>query len=91
LSARSAIKIANPPAGHAGYVGPAHAERWIRQGKAVRQLNGQIRLSDNLKRLLARLGPVIPGAEYDAIGRTMTTSEKRHIPLAQPPQRMTRK
>lgn len=83
------ITIANPPPGHAGYVGSAHAIRWIRQNRAAFDPDGRLRLSDRLKRAMSRNS--VCGAEYDAIKRQMTSVEKRHIPLAQPPERPTRR
>jgi hypothetical protein len=88
------IQITNPPAGHPGFIGPKHAERWVKQGKAFWEAGGRLRLFDKIRGALAqsRAGKrVVPGGAYDSIRRQMRPQERRAIPIAQPPPRPTRR
>lgn len=87
------LHITNPPPGFSGVLGLKHAERLIRQGRAVRIDENRIRLSDRHRRALANARN--PRAEsalgYDAVKRMLTQQEKRRLPIAQPPERPTKR
>ena len=81
------IRIANPPAGHSGFVGMKHAERWVKQGKAEWSLNGDLRLSSAFRYASMRgLSPSgdESGVGYDEVRREMNSREKANIPLLKP-------
>jgi hypothetical protein len=76
-------------------VGLKHAERWIKQRRAVMQVDGRIRLSEQHRQAMARSlrrgAAAIHGADYDAVRRRMSPAEQRRIPITQPPDRITRR
>lgn len=87
------LTILNPPAGFPGFVGVKHATRWIRQGRAVMVGDEHIKLLDKHRRALAnsRNSRGESALGYDAVRRMLTQSEKRRLPIAQPPERPTKR
>ena len=93
VSTHDLLIISNPPAGHAGVIGVKHAERWVRQGRAFFEEGGRLRLLDRHRVVLSRSprGSSESGLGYDAINRQMLQRERRHIPISQPPPRLTKR
>jgi hypothetical protein len=93
VSTHDLLIISNPPAGHPGVVGVKHAERWVRQGRAFFEAGGRLRLMERHRQSLGRSmrGSASSGVGYDAIKRQMLQRERRHIPIAQPPPRPTKR
>lgn len=94
VSQDALLKITNPPVGHSGVVGLKHAERWVRQGRAFFEAGGRLRLLDRHRVALGksmRRSADVPGGGYDDIRRQMRSNERRHIPIAQPPPRPTKR
>jgi hypothetical protein len=82
----------NPPRGHSGCVSDKHAARWIKQGRAS-LVTGGIRLAETFRILLGQSAGKgsIPGGEYDSVKRIMKQQEQRHVPIAQLPERPTKR
>jgi hypothetical protein len=93
VSAQELLTITNPPAGHAGVIGVKHAERWVRQGRAFFEEGGRLRLLDRHRTALGRSlrGSSISGMGYDAVRRHLKAKEVRRIPVAQLPERPTKR
>lgn len=89
----SSIRIVNPPDARRSTVSPEHAKRWLKRGLATWVTVGTLlRLSQPLRRrMLGKSGASVPGVEYDAIKRQMSTEERQHIPISQPPPRVTKR
>lgn len=93
LSTQALLTITNPPAGHAGVIGVKHAERWVRQGRAFFEEGGRLRLLDRHRTALGRSlrGSANSGIGYDAVRRHLKAKEVRRIPVAQVPERPTKR
>ena len=87
----SLLTITNPPPGHPGVIGVKHAERWVRQGRAFFEEGGRLRLIDRHRAALGNSIKRRPGSfGYDQVKRFLTSGERRRIPIAQPPDRITK-
>lgn len=93
VSSHDLLTITNPPPGHAGVIGVKHAERWVRQGRAFFEAGGKLRLMERHRKALAHSlrGSASSGLGYDSIRRQMLERERRHIPISQPPPRVTKR
>jgi hypothetical protein len=92
VSSHALLQIINPPPGHPGFVGIKHAQRWVKQGRAVLVGDGRLTLLERHRRQLARGVAERPGAVgYDHVRRPLTSGEKRRLPIAQPPERPTKR
>jgi hypothetical protein len=66
----------------------------VKQGKAVLEASGKLRLGESMQQSLtqARSGrPLIPGGGYDSVNRMMKQQEQRRVPIAQLPERPTKR
>jgi len=89
------IRIVNPPDQLRATVSLKHCHRWLKAGLAVWVVpNMLLRILPQLRRRLMGADAIAKdatGGEYDSIRRQMRSEERRHIPIAQPPPRPTRR
>jgi len=78
----SHVRVVNSPWNGSGFIKRKKADRYVKDGRAVFVGTDQLRLIESHQKNLA--AATRAGAGYEAIERTMTLEELKHLPVMRP-------